>query len=105
LIVSVYVPGEVDVLVDTASVDDPEPGTEPGVNDAVAPAGSPRTLRLTAPANPLIGDTVVAYEALLPGRTVLEPGVAESEKSPTVIVRVTGALAAPAVSVTASDAV
>ena len=100
-----YVPGDVDVLVDTASVDVPEPVTEAGVNEAVAPAGRPRTLRPTAPVNPLIADTVAVYEAPLPGRTVLEPGVAESEKSPTVTVRVAGALAAPPLSLTVSDAV
>jgi hypothetical protein len=58
LIVRMYVPGGVDALVDTASVDEPEPVTELGVNDAVAPDGRPMTPRLATPVNPLIDATV-----------------------------------------------
>src|SRR5262249_43834659 len=47
-----YVPGRVTAEVDTASVEDPDPPTEAGLKLAVAPGGSPLTLKLTAPANP-----------------------------------------------------
>jgi hypothetical protein len=40
-----------------------------------------------------------------PGRTLRDAGVAESEKLATVMVRVAATLAAPALSVTMSDAV
>ena len=105
LTVTVYVPVGVEVVVATASVDDPEPVTDVGVNDAVAPVGKPMTPSVTAPLKPLIAETVVVYDAPVPADTVFELGVAESEKSVTVTVRVAAALVAPALSVTASDAV
>jgi hypothetical protein len=104
LIVSGYVPGGVPVLVVTASVDDPEPMTELGENEAVAPDGRPVTLSATLPTKPFIAETVVVYDALSPVTTFVELGVPDTEKSVTVIVRVAAALAAPALSVTTSDA-
>jgi len=98
------VPVGVDALVETASVVEPEPDTEPGVKDAVAPDGRPSTLKLTLPVNPLIGVTVAAYVVPAPGSTLLDAGAAESEKLATVTVRVAGALAAPALSVTVREA-
>ena len=77
---------------------------EPGLNEPVAPDGSPLTAKLTVPVNPAIGATVAAYVVLPPGEMLSEAGVAERAKSDTVTVRVAGALAAPALSVTVSDA-
>ena len=83
-----------DALVDTESVVEPEPDTEPGMKDALAPDGRPSTLKLTVPVNPLIGATVVVYVRPAPRTTLLDAGVAEREKSATVTVRVAGALVA-----------
>jgi hypothetical protein len=52
LIASVYVPPGVVPLVDTLRVAEPDPLTDAGVNEAVAPDGRPVTLKLTAPVNP-----------------------------------------------------
>ena len=57
------------------------------------------------PVNPVPGVTVAVYVVLPPGTTVRDAGVAESEKSATVIVRVAGALVSPPLSVTVNDAV
>jgi hypothetical protein len=85
--VSVYVPAGVAVLVVTDIVDDPEPVTEVGLNEALAPAGNPLPERLTVPPNPPDPVTVALYEVPVPAVTVCEAGAAETEKSPT-----TGAL-------------
>jgi len=53
-----YVPDGVEALVDTVSVVAPEPVTEAGTNDAVAPAGRPVTPNVTTPVNPAAGVTV-----------------------------------------------
>ena len=42
----------------TAMVEDPEPETELGLKLAVAPEGSPFTLKVTFPANPFEGVTL-----------------------------------------------
>jgi hypothetical protein len=49
LIVNVYEPTDVAFVVETFSVDVPEPLIEVGVNVAVAAFGSPATLKLTVP--------------------------------------------------------
>jgi hypothetical protein len=86
------------------SVVEPAVLTEVGLNEAVVPAGSPVTVKPTVPVKPLSGATVAAYVVLPPGGTVRELGVAETPKSDTVSVRVAAVLAAPALSVTVSDA-
>ena len=88
----------------TLRVVDPEVFTELGLNEAVAPEGSPATVKPTVPVKPLSGVTVAAYVVLPPGRMLREPGVAETPKSDTVTVRVAAVLGAPASSVTVSDA-
>src|SRR5262249_26279871 len=90
VIVSVYVPTGVEVLVETLIVVDPDPLTDAGLNEAVAPVGSPVTLNATVPLNPVPGVTVAVYVVPAPPRTVLDDGVADNEKSVTVIVRVAG---------------
>ena len=59
VIVSGYVPTGVEVLVGTLSVVDPEVVRLEGLNDAVAPVGSPLTLKLTVPVNPFSGVSVM----------------------------------------------
>jgi hypothetical protein len=51
-IVNVYVPDAVAVLVVTLSDVEPDPVRDAGVNAAVAPDGSPVTLKLTVPEKP-----------------------------------------------------
>jgi hypothetical protein len=52
LILSVEVPGGVELSVLMVNVEDPEPVIVVGLNEPVAPAGSPLTLRFTVPENP-----------------------------------------------------
>ena len=87
--VNAYPPATAVPLV-TVKVDDPEPGREAGLNDAVAPAGNPLTCRVMGPANPVAAVTVAVYAALPPARTELRIGDVLSEKSGTVIVRDAG---------------
>jgi hypothetical protein len=83
--VRVYVPCGVEVEVLTLSVELPEPpAIEGGVKLALAPAGSPLTLRLTVSVNPPLGVTVAVYEVPLPACTVCDGGAAVMAKSPTV---------------------
>jgi len=58
VMVSVYVPATAELLVDTLSVDEPEPLTEVGLNVVVTPVGTPLTLSATLPMNPLSAPTV-----------------------------------------------
>jgi hypothetical protein len=96
----------VDALVEIFSVVEPDVLTDAGLNEPVAPAGSPVTLKLTVPLKPVAGVTVAVYVVPAPARMVLDPGVADNEKSVTVIVRVAADwLVAPPLSVTLSDAV
>src|SRR5215471_12575467 len=76
-------------------VEEPDPVTEAGLKLALAPAGNPLALRLTAPANPPEPVTVAVYDVPFPAVTVWEAGVALTEKSPTtgaVTTRVTEAV-------------
>ena len=54
---------------------------EGGVKVAVAPDGSPWRLKTTVPANPPVGDTVIAEDPPAPRLIVSDEGCAESEKS------------------------
>ena len=59
-----YVPAGVEAEVAIVIVDVPdELGTEAGLNDAVAPVGSPPALKVTVPMKLLEGDTVRLYAA------------------------------------------
>jgi hypothetical protein len=83
VMVRVKVPDGVVALVVTDKLDDPEPVTDAGLNDAPAPVGNPLTVKPTLLLNPPDPVTVVVYEVLPPAVTVAEAGVAEMEKSPT----------------------
>lgn len=71
----------------------------------MAPEGRPVTLKDTVPVNPFSGATVAVYVVFAPGRTVRDAGVADNEKSETVIVRVATVLVRPPLSVTLKVAV
>src|SRR6185369_7315296 len=81
VIVKVLVPTGVDVLVVTVRVEDPGAALEAGLKPAVAPLGRPLTLQATAPLKPLMLPAFTVYVVLLPGVTVCDDGVAETEKS------------------------
>ena len=78
--------------------------TDAGLNEAVAPSGNPFTPNATVWPNPVPGVTVAVYVVLPPARTLPDAGVADSEKSGTVMVRVAGGLTDPLLSVTVSEA-
>ena len=63
--VTVEVPASVPAVV-TVIVDVPEPVTEAGLNEAVAPAGNPLAVKLTAPVNPFSGLIFTVYAAVPP---------------------------------------
>ena len=101
------------VVVFIVKVDDPEPVIEEGVKPPlVTPLGNPDslpTLRLTAPVNPLRGETVTVKVVDWPGLTAFEEGLTVIEKSAvegsTVTVRVGGLGSEfPALSIAVSDA-
>src|SRR5580700_11210764 len=81
VIVKVGLPVGVLLVVVTVSVEVPDPLTDEGENDGVAPLGSPLALRLTAPLNPLIAPTFTVYVVLLPAFTVCVLGVTDIVKS------------------------
>jgi len=92
LIVRVTVPAGVVpfTLVTTVSVEAAEPFaggvTEDGLIEQVVNAGQPDTVRPTALLNPLIEVTVTVEVPCWPGLTVIDAGLAESEKSGAVTV-------------------
>jgi hypothetical protein len=104
VIVSGYVPGATLAVVVTVSRAVPDAVTEAGANVAAAPCGSPATLSATTPEKPFTGETDASTMAVPPGASVWVPGLADKAKSGTVIMRVAGALLAPALSVTVNDA-
>lgn len=57
-IVNEVLPVRLVLLVATVKVEEPEPLTDDGLNDAVAPLGSPLALNVTAPSKPPEGVTV-----------------------------------------------
>ena len=65
----------------TVSVELPEVFTEVGLKLAVAPVGSPLTLKPTVPVNPFTAPIVALYVVLLPCVTLWEDGVAPIVKS------------------------
>ena len=69
------------LAVVTVIVDVPEPDTDAGLNDALAPAGSPLTLRATLPVNPFTPVTIAVYGVLPPWVTASDDGVTATEKS------------------------
>ena len=76
-----------------------------GLNDPVAPAGRPVTLRLTALLKPFCGVTVIVVVALPPCVALTDDGLADSAKSAgpvTVSVTVVVWVSAPLVPVTVS---
>src|SRR5260370_914476 len=52
--------GGVEDLVETDSVELPEPATEAGLKLPLAPLGNPLTLNVTVPVKPFTADTLVA---------------------------------------------
>lgn len=58
VIVSAGLPIGVPLVVVTFRVEEPEPVTEEGAKDPVAPVGSPLTLKSTEPLNPLTVPTL-----------------------------------------------
>ena len=59
VMVSVYVPAAVVELVETESVEFPEPVTDVGLTLPLAPLGNPLTLKFTAPVKPFTALMVV----------------------------------------------
>src|SRR5262249_49193510 len=94
----------VEADVETVSSVDPDPVTDCGANDAVAPAGSPVALNETTPLKLVPPAIVAVYVVPVPCDTVRDVGVAESEKSAAVIGRVAATLVRPPLSVTVSEA-
>ena len=62
-------PAGVEPEVDTVTVVEPEPATDPGLNDAVAPVGRPEALNVTVPLKPLVAVTVAVKVVPLPRLT------------------------------------
>ncbi len=65
----------------TLRVLEPDVEMDAGLNEALAPAGSPLTLRETVPLKPVPAVTVAVNDVPPPCTTVREDGEAESEKS------------------------
>ena len=82
------VPTGVFFMVDTVTVELPDPVTEVGLKVAVASAGKPLTLNATTPLNPFTAVIFAVYVVLAPFFTVCEPGVAEIVKLDTTSVTV-----------------
>src|ERR1700693_1378575 len=80
VIVKVKLPGGVLLAVVTDSVELLPTLTEVGLKVPVALAGSPLTLKLIEPVNPLIAVVFTEYEVLLPVFTVCVLGAADSAK-------------------------
>ena len=57
-----------------------------GLNDAVTPLGKPEAAKLTMPAKPPVGTTVIVLVILLPWATTKVSGVADSVKAGAVVV-------------------
>ena len=68
-------------VVDRVRVDEPPEFTELGENDALAPVGSPETLRATLSAEPAVTAVLTATVVLVPWLTEPEVGLAAIEKS------------------------
>jgi hypothetical protein len=79
--VIVNVPLAVAEVVVIFKVAFPEPVTEVGDTDAVAPLGTPDTVKFTALLKPPIDPTAAVNDAVLPALIDAEPGDNEREKS------------------------
>jgi hypothetical protein len=79
--VSEYCPGGVEVDVLTLKFDMPDGVVVVGLNAALAPAGSPLTLKLTWPPKPARGATVTVKDVDAPGITLCVVGPAAIVKS------------------------
>jgi hypothetical protein len=79
------VPTGVLTEVVTVRVEEPDPLTEVGTNEDVAPDGNPLTDKFTVPEKPFKAPTEAVYETLPPCTTDLDPGDAEMEKSGAVV--------------------
>ena len=75
-------PPGVAAVVETLSVEEPEPVIVVGLNVAVTPAGAPiaATDKATAPLKPFDAETVTVPDELPPGVRVIVPGDAVTEK-------------------------
>ena len=76
-----YIPPAVDEEAVSVSVVVPEPATEAGANAAVTPAGMPLAVKLTAPLNAFMPDTVILDITELPTLVLTDAGDADSVKS------------------------
>ena len=81
VIVSMELATGVAELVVIVSAELLDPVMDVGLNEALAPPGSPLALKLTVPAKPFRAETLTVYKALPPGLTVCELGAAEIVKS------------------------
>ncbi len=81
VIVSVRVPVGVLDRVEIVSVEEPEPVTDVGLNDALVREGKPLTLKVTVPPNPLMAVTVTVVDVVPGCPTDSDVGDAEIEKS------------------------
>jgi hypothetical protein len=87
VIVNVDVPVGVLPVVVTVNVEFPDPVTVPGEKLAVAPAGNPVALSVTAPVNPFNAPMLVVYVVALPTITVCVLGLPDIVKSGVVVAR------------------
>ena len=83
--VNVYVPPATAAVGVTVNRLEPEPGKDDGVKLAVAPEGTPVTLKLTTPVKPLIGVTLTVNGNVAVGSVVIAAGLALNEKSPLLV--------------------
>ncbi len=65
-----------------ARIEEPEPDTVDGFQDAEVRGGKPLKLRETVPVKPCSAETVTVSEPLLPCETCRVVGEADREKSP-----------------------
>jgi hypothetical protein len=79
--VKVYEPTGVELVDTIVNVDCPAPVTDPGVNVAVVPAGSPAMVRLLAAAKLFRAPILIVYVAPAPGVMDLDAGDAAIVKS------------------------
>ena len=87
--VRVEVPAGVLADVVMVRVELPDPDTDAGLNDPVAPVGRPVTPKFTLPVNPAIAEMVAVKVVVPPTVTDCELGAAAIEKSGTVTIKET----------------
>src|SRR5690242_8612065 len=89
VIVIVYVPAGVALAVEIDRVDGLPLVTDVGLNEAVAPDGSPLAEKLTVCAAPEVTTVFTVVEVPLPAATEPDDGLSEIEKSLLVVPPVT----------------